>query len=380
MKKILFVAAFATLLAAGCQKTEIINQVPGDALTFSTHMGKLTKASDAESAGEVNLYEQDFKVWAFKAYEDAVNDDVLGDVYDNMTAIDVTSTDGTSWGTEIDYYWPGVEKELDFFAVSTGATWAAPAVEDGEGNVTTPAVDGITVDIDGEGVAAGSRKLTVNDYVVNHGNPNDDLMVAEFVRQHQGMNEKNVKLHFKHALAKVQFKFYTTAKAEDAVSVNSLTVAGLKTTGSLEVVETTNGYTDNTGRVEVELGWTPTDVTAAFTDDKDASITLTPEGTPAGAAEFATWLVLPQDITGKTVAINYTINGRTFDQVFALTREAVTEVKDEQENVTTPGKEAFVKWDINQVITYTINLTPNRITFKPSVEEWAPETPQTDVN
>ena len=97
MKKILFVAAFATLLAAGCQKTEIINQVPGEALTFSTHMGKLTKASDAQSTGEVNLYEQDFKVWAFKAYADAVNGDELGQVYDNMTAIDVTSTDGVGF-------------------------------------------------------------------------------------------------------------------------------------------------------------------------------------------------------------------------------------------------------------------------------------------
>ena len=374
MKKILFVAISATLLAAGCQKTEIINQVPGEALTFSTHMGKLTKASDAESTGEVNLYEQDFKVWAFKAYADAVNGDKLGQVYDNMTAIDVTSTDGVEWGTELDYYWPGVEKELDFFAVSTGATWAAPEATD-ENGATIPAVAGISVDIEGEGEAAGSRKLTVNDYVVNHDYPNDDLMVAEFVRQHQGMNEKNVKLHFKHALAKVQFKFLTTAPAEDVVNVNSLAVAGLKTSGTLAVSETATGYEDNTGRVEVELEWTPEDATAEFTDDKDGAITLTAE-----AAEFATWLVLPQDITGKTVAINYTINGRTFDQVFALTREAVTEVTDDAGNVTTPGKAAFTSWDINQVVTYTINLTPNRITFKPSVEDWAEETPQTDVN
>jgi hypothetical protein len=245
MKRILFVALAATLLAAGCQKTEIINQVPGEALTFSTHMGKLTKVSDADSSGVWNLREQDFKVWAFKAYADAVNGDVLGQVYDNMTAIDVTSADGVEWDTALDYYWPGVEKELDFFAVSTRA-WPAPEATD-ENGATIPAVAGISVDIEGEGVAAGSRKLTVKDYVVNHDNPNDDLMVAEFVRQHQGMNEKNVKLHFKHALAKVQFKFLTTAPAEDVVNVNSLAVAELKTSGTLEVKETATGYTDNTG-------------------------------------------------------------------------------------------------------------------------------------
>ena len=354
MKKILFVAVCATLLAAGCQKTEILNQVAGEALTFSTHMGKLTKASDADSTGVWNLHEQDFKVWAFKAYTDAVNGDEPGQVYDNITAIDVTSTDGQTWGTTTEYYWPGVNKELDFFAVSTGSTWGDT---------------GVSVDIEGEGVAVGGRKLTVNNYTVDNTNPNDDLMVAEFVRQHQGMNEKNVKLHFKHALAKVQFKFFTTAKAEDVVSVNSLTVAGLKTTGKLEVSETATAYSDNTGRVEVSLAWTPVDATAEFTDDKEGSITLTAE-----AAEFATWLALPQDITGKTVSINYTINGRTFDQVFALTREAVAGTE------TTEAKDAFTKWDINQVVTYTINLTPNRITFKPSVEEWDAETPQTDVN
>ena len=361
MKKILFVAAFAILLAAGCQKTEVINQVPGDALTFSTHMGKLTKASDADSSGVWNLHEQAFKVWAFKAYNDPVNGDAAGDVYDEISGVDVTSDDnGVTWGTTTEYYWPGVEKELDFFAVSTGATWSET---------------GVSVDIEGEGQTVGSRKLTVKNYVVNNVKPDDDLMVAEFVRQHQGMNEKNVKLHFKHALAKVQFKFYTTAKDEDTVSVNSIHVDSLKTTGTLLVEEADSLYTDKTGRAAVKLSWTPADSTAQFTDDKDASITLTSK-----AAEFATWLVLPQEIEGRTVSINYTINGRTFDQVFALTRDEVKEVKDEQGTVTTPGKEAFVKWDINQVITYTINLTPNRITFTPSVEDWAPETPQTDVN
>ena len=44
MKKILFLAASAILLAAGCQKTEVLNQAIGDPMTFSTGMGKLTKA------------------------------------------------------------------------------------------------------------------------------------------------------------------------------------------------------------------------------------------------------------------------------------------------------------------------------------------------
>ena len=356
MKKILFVALGATLLAAGCQKTEIINHVGGDLMSFSTGMSKLTKASDAESDGVVNLQQQNFKVWSYCAYADAINDVEYGDVYDEMEALDVTYKEG-AWTTVLDYYWPGTAKKLDFFAVSTGATWK---------NGETAGVEWAITNGGAETIGADVRKLEVKGYTVNHENPNDDLMVSEFVRQDQSMNDKKVKLHFKHALAKVQFKFLTNAAQTDAVLVNSLVVADLKTTGNLTVTETaeTYGTDDQTGRVKVALAWTPADAVASFADDHDGDLQLT-----ATAEEYATWLVLPQDITGKTVKIAYTINGRPFEQIFALTRPAVAEEKD-----------AFNAWGINQVITYTINLSPNKITFDPSVEGWAPETPQTDVN
>ena len=189
-------------------------------------------------------------------------------------------------------------------------------------------------------------------------------------------NDKKVKLHFKHALAKVQFKFLTNSAQTDVVLVNSLVVEDLKTTGDLTVTETAENYgtEDQTGRVKVTLAWEPAEAVADFSDDHDGDLTLTAE-----AQEYATWLVLPQDITGKTVKIAYTINGRSFDQIFALTRPAVAEEKD-GETVVTPAKDAFNAWGIIQVITYTINLSPNKITFDPSVEGWAAETPQTDVN
>ena len=366
MKKSFFVAIAATLLAAGCQKTEIINHVGGDLMSFSTGMSKLTKASDAKSDGVVNLQQQNFKVWSYCAYADAINGVEYGKVYDEMEALDVTYKEG-AWTTVLDYYWPGTAKKLDFFAVSTGATWK---------NGETAGVEWAITNGGAETIGADVRKLEVKGYTVNHENPNDDLMVSEFVRQDQSMNDKKVKLHFKHALAKVQFKFLTNAAQTDAVLVNSLVVADLKTTGNLTVTETaeTYGTDDQTGRVKVALAWTPAETKANFADDHDGDLQLT-----ATAEEYATWLVLPQDITGKTVKIAYTINGRPFEQIFALTRPAVAEEKD-GETVVTPAKDAFNAWGINQVITYTINLSPNKITFDPSVEGWAPETPQTDVN
>ena len=381
MKRILFVALAATLLAAGCQKTEIINQVPGDAMTFTTAMSKLTKAAGTADAdqtnGLVNLQAQDFKVWTYKAFTDAVNGDAPGQVYDEMEALDVTY--GTQWTTTKDYYWPGTDKSLDFFAVST-KLWPVAEVKDETGNVTTPAVAGVTVDIEGAGLGIGGRKLTVSGYTVDASNPNDDLMVAEFVRQHQGMNDKKVNLHFNHALAKVQFRF-TTNSGDDKIEVKSLKVAGLSTTGTLTVTENGNVAANN-GRVPVKLEWTGQATPAEFTDDYDGNLELkAPETVTEGETptvvkndqEFATWLVLPQLITGKTVTIAYDITSttgtRSFVQTFALTRPAVEEVKN-GETVVTEGKEAFAEWKINQVVIYTINLSPNKITFDPSVEPW----------
>lgn len=354
MKKIFFVAFAATLLAAGCQKTEIINPV-GNPIGFNADLSKLTKASDAASTGEVNLKAQNFKVWAYTAYTDATNDVTPGQVYDNMEALPVTWADN-AWGTTLKYYWPGENRSLDFFAVSTGATYAVAGKEaDGE----TPAVDpvtGISVVITGMGAEElGGRTLMVNDYSVVNTNPNDDLMVAEFVRQQQTQNGKNVDLKFKHALSRVIFKFKTNPAQGNEVApvvvINSLSVAGLSVSGDLTVTEkatATAGTEDSDGtRAQVDLAWTLDDATAAFTDDHDGDMTLT-----TTAEEFTTWLVMPQTLTDKKVAINYTIDGRAFETAFLLA------------TTTVPS------WGINQSITYTVTLAPNVITFVPSVDEW----------
>ncbi len=88
MKKIFFVAISVTLLAAGCQKTEIINHVGGDVMSFSTGMGKLTKAdgtaADADKNGMANLKAQDFRVWASYVEADAQTGAAANTFYDGM--------------------------------------------------------------------------------------------------------------------------------------------------------------------------------------------------------------------------------------------------------------------------------------------------------
>ena len=386
MKRIFFVALGATLLAAGCQKTEIINPVGGNVMTFSTNMSKLTKAGqqDAEKTGEVNLQEQNFRVWAYGAYEDQnTTATELNNIYDGIENLDVTYTPANgeipaAWGTAKEYFWPGVGKELKFFAVSDGKASTAS-------NVT------IGTDI---------NSLTVADFEVTPGAYNTDLMVADFVKQHQG--DKVVDLKFHHALSKVQFVFKTVATGDATVYVQDLVVRDLETKGTLNVApkpaETPENGEENGTQTQadgetttyvgevtpVKFTWAlPTSSTslANFEDDWTTAVADTDTDFPANidgvaATEtdkvamkvtatgtdsqvFTTWLMLPQSIVGKKVEITYLINERKFTSIFPL---ETTSLK---------------AWEDNQYVKYTITLAPNVISFNPSVEEW--KTPADNV-
>ena len=365
MKKILFVALLATLLAASCQKTEIINPV-GNKIGFSTGMNKLTKAADADSSGTFNLQEQNFRVWAYGAYEDPNTEkNEMNHVYDGIENLAVTYAGG--WGTVKEYYWPGVGKDLMFFAVSADQTFLGTS---GTTSTNVSVTHGATI---------ADATMTVQKFTVNSDSPNEDLMVADFVQQNQ--NDKVVDLHFHHALSKVEFVFKTlksndTTKVAPQVFVQSLVVDSLATKGTLNVCKDTSAASvpvDTTGNyaatvVPVEFKWEvdSTDVSKkSFKDDWNGSVTYI-EGTDTTAVidttamqltvepqTFSTWLMLPQNIEGKKVAITYVINKRQFTSIFALDKNDLKE------------------WTDNQHIKYTVTLAPNVISFNPIVNDWA---------
>lgn len=389
MKKILFVAFAATLLAASCQKTEIVNPVGEPSMSFSTGMSKLTKTADAEKTGVVNLQEQHFRVWAYCAYEDDNTDaQELNNIYDGINNLAVEYTpagDNTSgsWGTKKEYFWPGVQKELRFFAVS-----ADPKSVGAE--LTT---DKVVIPSD------GTNSLTIKDFEVNFLSPNEDLMVADFVQQHQG--DKVVDLNFRHALSKVQFVFKTVNTGDAIIYVQNLKVNGLETKGTLTVTpqngttgaetvaegDETTTYAGTVTPVafkwalpenpaesgtlkDFEDDWTTKVVTEsgadgfdedfpAKIDDRDVvesdkeAMKVTAHGTIESPAQvFTTWLMLPQSIKEKKVEITYLINERQFTSIFPLATDNLE------------------KWEENQYIRYTITLAPNLISFNPSVTDW----------
>lgn len=362
MKKILFVALAATLLAAGCQKTEVINRV-GDRIGFTSEMGKLTKAADP--VGLQTLQNKGFKVWAYAAFEDPINEVTAGDLYDEMAGLDVTyngqSTLSNKWETPGEYYWPGVDKNLAFFAVSTGKTWA-----------TTQNSAGVSVDFKKDGtqvvVSEGNRELTVNGYTVDKNAPNDDLMVADFVLQNQGQNDRTVNMTFRHALSKIEFLFKTVENPTKDVYVKSVTVSGIKTAGTLTVSEK--------AKIEERFVWAPSGEGEPFTTTAPAAAATDGEGGTDGTTSttenltflldkdpevFATWMIIPQEfaskgtddaLTGLTVTVAYKMGERNFESTFPLYTADL------------------LQWLPNQYVRYTVTLAPNLISFNPTVEGW----------
>lgn len=366
MKRILFVACAATLFAAGCQKTEIINPVGGEVMTFTTGLNKLTKASgedpDADSTGTDNLKAQDFRVWAYYVEADEHTGAVANALYDGMGNSPVTySVDGgeDKWSTDKQYYWPGQGKELRFFAVSADAATHGTAGKVEEGKVT---------------INDDRTTLTITDFVVNHNEPNTDLMVADFIKKSQGTTaaEKSVNLVFRHALSKVEFLFKTDTSLGTDVWVQEVSVSGVKTKSTLTVSEVSDVTTFTWGERSVDQIFYDDYVS----DENDEPLPIglvAAEGVELHEAtnamyltnepeKFTTWLVMPQDIKtsgvggvgGVDLKVNviYVMGNRQFKASFSL------------------GTDTLTAWAYNQYVKYTITLTPNLISFNPSVEPW----------
>ena len=364
MKHSFFAVALAVVLfAAGCQKTEIMNQT-GTSIGFATQTGKLTKAEDV--AGVATLKTYGFRVWAYRNFTDeyyAGEGDGLNAIYDGMEALPVTwNTTSSKWSTTKDYYWPGAEKELKFYAVSCNETdfqGLATAVEITNSNTTT----GTT---------------TVKNFVVLP-TADNDLMIAAPITQAQGQvegeNKNAVKPVFGHTLTKVQFDFKTDAQTmvEHPVYIQNIKTSALVTTGSITLpaenaetspwtlAEATYQYEDNNATV-ITL---PKAVDPQTNLETENEITIDGEDIPTGGTAdrtgltltgtyqtLDTWLLLPQDISEATVTVTYIIKNRQFTKTFPLYATNLT------------------KWDVNQFVKYNVTIAPNLISFDPTVEEW----------
>lgn len=374
MKKIFFVAASAILLAASCQKTEVLNQVnpvDGTSMTFAPNMGKLTKAS-AEGEGMDNLKDQDFKLWAYYVADDANREgDQTNQVYDGMSNIWIKNEgENSGWNATTTHFWPGKNKKLKFFAIS--ADLATTSEAEGLTETGEPVPSKVTVD-------AVSNTMTVAGFTVIPSAPDTDLMVADYVEAAQngseGYTSNTVNFNFHHALTKVQFTFKNTDASKLPVYVQQMYVEKINTVADLTVTGATAATTMTWGAASVPELFAGDYVNAGTTlqyeqaeniKDWNTAVTIDAANYMLLTAEpqiFTTWLVIPQDVYNATentdlkVTIAYVIQteneNRQFVQTFSLGSTSIVPT-----------------WDKNQYVKYNINLTPNIIGFDATVEDW----------
>ena len=376
MKKILFVALGATLLAAGCQKTEIINPVNPDgtpAMTFTTGIGKLTKSATA--SGVENLQAQNFVLSAVNAYEDAPSKRHFNDYYDDLNNKKFTYKDG-AWVIDggDSYFWPGKHRELVFFAISSNQK-----NDDGTQKYQVPKITP-----NGFGLTNADNVVSVQNYVIEDytvvapsyttqatvPGADDDLMVADVVKKHQDSQSASgakgqVDLAFNHTLSKVEFVFSTNPQtsASYPVVINSIEVNDV-----VKIADLTIGVTFNetAGEADNVYDWDAktenTYATAVKGENVNCENYLVTYDLPLTAAEqtYATWLVIPQDLTDKTVTITYTIKDAQNESSKPKTYVSVWPLK---------VANLVDAWGINNYVKYKVNLSPNIITFNPYLDK-----------
>lgn len=378
MKRCLVAIVFASSMIAGCQKTDIYYEA-STKIEFVGDMQKQTKAEGDPSATNDgrfdNLYAQDFRVWAFKNWDDPLTTTVneVNSEYDGITNLLISyhkpeeGKDKGTWDTGKDYYWPGNDKSLKFYAISS-SNWTNDPVE---GDETVRETVSITH-------TAGSTALgtmTIADFTVAP-EADNDLMVADAcIQMQQGSTavdgvivDNKVSQTFRHALTKVRFNFITT-NTSIPVFVQSIVTSNLYNKTDIEVAF---------GGENTSFTWTRKTQTT-FSDDCDDAIDFAAKGVTevwqiGGATKTAvanltdkdgitlnhtkytpidTWFMIPQPLSNATVTITYILNDRQFSKEFPLNVE---------------GK--LTEWTPNQFVNYNVTIAPNLIEFNATVEGW----------
>lgn len=317
MKRLL-IATMATLAIAGCSQNEDAeNAISKSAISFSTAVGKATKATPMVTA---NFAE--FKVYAYDTENVFAADTDLSSVFMNGVAVTKSASVWNAAGGP--FYWPAAGK-VQFFAYS-------PAV-----NVT------------GYAATTGypSFSYTIQD-------AQEDLLTATAFDKSKNGNA--VPLTFKHILTQINFS--ANLEAGFNYVITNIEIAGVNNAGTYKYA-TDNGT------------WTVTTPADAVSYTYAGKFDATPAGD--GVANFSTGanalLLMPQTLpAGAKINVTYTATATTGNKV-------------ETFNGTKSVDIAGTAWELGKNIRYILTLPNDAeaVSFAPAVDEWveATDTPQT---
>ncbi|MCH3940605.1 MAG: fimbrillin family protein [Bacteroidales bacterium] len=335
--KVILFAGAAVLALAACSKNEVV-ETNDHAIGFSNYAPKVVDGrADATFVNGNNLVSgQKFVVYGYNQ-KAADFSTTLNPTF--MPGVEVTYKGGNTLETagsntySPTRYWPKDEanNKLAFYAYYPVSTHVVPTVTEGLGSYA------VTVDTDPS--------------------KNVDFLVADLVKD-QAYSKTNktgaVMLNFRHQLAKVQFLVNTNVTDENTeVTLNSLTVKEVKTTGTL-----TPAY--------------GADFSTVWSDQADPKnfpvySSDMPLSTTAVIKDTAhTYLMVPQTLGNDVVAtVVYTYKTGS--------DEAVKNTVDVKLNDIVSGDAAITSWEKNNYIVYTFTIGLQPIKFAATVSAWDAE-------
>lgn len=390
MKRFFILVSLVALVATGCTKTIIKNEVETP-ISFSTESGKLTRAIVQD---DKYLTSQPFGVFAYGSNDNGTP---------FMNNVEISYTDPT-WKATITnqvstkYYWPNDPRTtINFYAYSPVCSTATMTQ-----NLADHQQLKCTV------AHSETNGFSLTGYV--HSNMYVDFMVATPVKgatyanpdanantETEEGSEGKVPMVFHHQMTQIVFNVKTK---EDYGNNVHIAVQRIELHNILNTASYVQDYTDSYGAWTIDNNNTKYDYTqtpvfpasannGAAADDVfnhtyssaqgaqpdgykiDANTGLTTKGVtmiPQNMNQATTPVVLGRDdlaneTTGQMFKIVYSIKGT------GVASEVVTKhIPFYAKEVV--DAETIVNWAPNRKITYNVVIGLNEITFEPSVAEW----------
>ena len=335
MKKSLVLMALAGVALASCVNDvadEAQNEQKKALIGFQSpviYQNATSRYVAGEISGTTYPKEESFMVAASTSATDWTEETEFWDGFQKVS--NVTGQNG--WKTAEDHYWPTTP--LSFVAYS-------PA------ELPAGTLDGVTYT-----PAAG---WNFNDFVV----PTDhtkkiDLLYSDLIDNKKGnVNHGGyygVPVVFKHALSSIHFNVVKAADVTAEVKLKSITISGVKNKGDFNGTAWTAAADAATPtyepyKVTAGTGLVFTDAQVAVGDDDENSL-----------------LLMPQDLTGVTMVVKYSVNG--------IEKEtSAISLNNLMQNGTAT---TITAWAPGHRYTYILNysaLAEDLIYFAPSVTDW----------
>ena len=373
MKKIIIIASAALLALAACTKVEVIDNTPGQKISFQV-ANYVTKAAGNNFQAEASCFYTN--AW-YSPTSGTANQHYMDDV-----KIELISG---AWQPADAYYWPRTGT-LNFFSYASYNDLAAGEVDPGDD------VYGKTFKITGHTVAADDN-IMIADAVYFAGKAShnaDGAMVTDNLASGTTDSGYNgVPTMFRHLLAQVKFNIGLAARTAATGTTNweatvtkarlvkratkgNLTLTAVDPEGTALQIKAWTPAADGT-----QVGWTDAaDYTELLFNSVDTPLKLAANATSGNSEQFLDFTsVLPQTLTDEVVLeITFNLDTKHGDTVYAHEEGIVVSAK--LNTATTGAAGAISTWCMNKRYTYNITIDPvgEIITFDPAVADWTTAT------